>query len=136
MTTPTIDAPAPFRYLPGTHDPDPPAPGADQAPYELRLSAAVARELGRYLTPIVARVKHAITERTATTDRLTIDLTDAAAVPGSSLITLITLLRHALGPDAVITLTGVRPQVVSTLVSFGLPHGTVVVDSKGRQWVA
>lgn len=134
MTT-TVSTPAPPAHSADNSDPGLPGPGAFHEPYELRLSAEVARQLGRYITPIVARVEEAVAERTGTTDRLTIDLTDASTVPGISLIVLVNLLRHTLAPGAVITLSGVRPPVMSSLVAFGLPHGTVVVDSRGREWV-
>ncbi len=103
-----------------------------RAPYELRLTAEVAREVGRYVSPIVETVATAFTERPDAPQEIIIDLSEATAAPPAQLVLLVTLLRRTLGPEAIITLSGVRPSVLSALVPFDLPPGTVVLDSRGR----
>lgn len=105
----------------------------------LRMSSDVARELGRYISPIVAKVRSAFDERRRTQgsdepDALTIDLSDASTVPGAQLILLVNLLRDTLGTSVVITLSGVRPMIMGSLVTFDLPRDLRVIDARGREW--
>jgi hypothetical protein len=55
-------------------------------------------------------------------------------VPQAQLILLVTLLRSIVGPDTPITLSGVRPMNLGSLVAYDLPGDVVVVDTRGRTW--
>lgn len=109
------------------------------SPYRLWLAPDIARELGRHISPIVATVRQAFDERrqaqgAAGSNKLTIDMSDAATVPGAQLILLINLLRQALGSDVGITLSGVKPAITGALVTFDLPGDVVLIDARGRRW--
>src|SRR6476469_771014 len=111
------------------------------APYRLRLTPAVAAALGRYLSPIVAQVRAEFEDRRRTpspdeTDRITSDLSGAPTVPGAQLILLVTLLRHAIGNNVDITLSGVKPAILGSLVAFDIPPDVVLIDSRGRRWTS
>ncbi|WP_459722118.1 hypothetical protein [Actinophytocola sp. KF-1] len=96
----------------------------------------MAAELGRYVS--------AITAKTAATweaegnagvpHELVIDLSDAAQVPLSQLVLLVDLLRGVVGHGTTITLSGVRPMILGSLVAYGVPEGVVVIDNRGRRW--
>lgn len=110
-----------------------------RATYRLRLSEDEVRELGKYLSVIVARVRAALKDDTGTPDlhsieKLTIDLAGAPTAPGAQLILLITLLRRVLGNGVLIELSGVRPTILASLVAFGIPRDVAVIDSRGRPW--
>lgn len=112
---------------------------ATRQPHRLWLAPEVARQLGRYLAPIVAQVRTAFEDRRRTqgtggTDDLTIDMSAAPAAPAAQLVLLVTLLRNALGNDVRITLSGVRPAILGSLVTFDIPRGVVLIDSRGRRW--
>jgi hypothetical protein len=110
----------------------------ERQPYRLRLTPDVARQLGRYVSPIVARVRTEFEDRRETDpdgpDRITIDLAGAPTVPASQLILLVTLLRHAIGNGVQITLSGVTPAIMGSLVTFDTPPDVVLIDSRGRRW--
>lgn len=111
----------------------------ERQPYRLRLTPHVAAELGRYLAPVVAEVRAAFEDRLRTrspggTDEITIDLSGAPTVPGAQLILLVTLLRQTVGNGVEITLAGVRPGILGSLVVFDLPPDVVLTDSRGRRW--
>ena len=110
-----------------------------RAPYRLRLAPEVAGQLGRYLSPIVATMRTEFEGRRQARepgagDRLVIDLSAAATVPSAQLVVLVNLLRAALGNEVEIGLSGVRPMVLGSLVSFDLPHDVAVLDARGRRW--
>jgi hypothetical protein len=96
----------------------------------LRLAPAEVRELGRYLSAIVAKVR-------ATTHpirKLTIDLGGAPTAPAAQLVLLVKLLRRVLGDGVTIELAGVTPMIRTSLVAFDLPEHVTVIDSRGRSW--
>jgi hypothetical protein len=109
---------------------------ATRQPYRLWLAPEVARQLGRYLSPILAQIRTAFEDRHGTggTDELAIDMSAASTAPAAQLVLLVTLLRNALGNDVRITLSGVRPAILGSLVTFDIPRGVVLIDSRGRRW--
>lgn len=107
--------------------------------YRLRLTTDEVRELGKYLSVIVARVRAAMTDDPDEPERhsikkLTIDLAGAPTAPGAQLILLVKLLRRTLGSGVLIELSGVRPTILTSLVAFGIPREVAVIDSRGRPW--
>lgn len=107
--------------------------------YRLRLMPDEVRQLGKYLSVIVARVRTALADDTGTPDlqsieKLTIDLAGAPTVPGAQLVLLVSLLRRVLGNGVLIELSGVRPTILVSLVAFGIPPDVAVIDSRGRPW--
>lgn len=103
--------------------------------YRLRLAAAEVRELGRYLSAIVARVRAAMPgEGPHPIRKLTIDLAGAPTTPVAQLVLLVRLLRRTLGDGVTIELAGVTPMIRTSLVAFGLPGEVTVIDSRGRSW--
>lgn len=114
---------------------------AGRQPYRLWLAPDVASRLGRYISPIVAKVRTAFDARRQTrgtdeADTLTIDMSDAPNVPSAQLILLVNLLRHALGNGVEITLFGVKPTILGAFVTFDLPRDVVLIDSRGRRWAS
>jgi hypothetical protein len=108
-------------------------------PFRIRPTREVARELGRYLPAITAQARAAFGTRRGTgaagePGELVIDLSHATALPQAQLILLVTLLRGIVGDGTTITLSGVRPMVLGSLVAFDLPGDVVVVDTRGRRW--
>jgi hypothetical protein len=104
--------------------------------HRLRLAPHEVRELGRYLSVIVARVRAAMTDERGPlpTEKLTIDLAGAPTAPGAQLVLLVKLLRRNLGDGVVIELTGVAPAIRTSLVAFGIPRDVAVIDTSGRSW--
>lgn len=99
----------------------------------------VARELGRYVSAIAAKVRATFDTYRGTGDaekpsEVIIDLSHAAELPQAQLILLVTLLRRIVGNGTTITLSGVRPMILGSLVAFDLPDNVVVVDTRGRRW--
>ncbi|MFJ8962444.1 hypothetical protein ACIRG5_23935 [Lentzea sp. NPDC102401] len=110
-----------------------------QGTFRLRLAPDEVRELRRYLSVIVTRVRAAMTVDPDDPDlhpikKLTIDLAGAPAVPGAQLVLLVTLLRRTLGDGVIVELSGVKPTILGSLVAFGIPPDVAVIDSRGRPW--
>lgn len=103
---------------------------ADRLPLRITLSREVARELGRYVSAIADTVRDA-EEKPREVD---IDLSEAVELPQAQLVLLVNLVRAIVGDGTTITLSGVRPMNVGSLVAFGLPEDVVVIDSRGRRW--
>lgn len=110
-----------------------PDPTALPPPRRLRLTRDVAKNLGRYVPAITAKLRAEFDTHGAPGE-LEIDLSDATEVPQSQLTFLITLLRRAIGDGTTITLSGVRPMVLHSLTTHGLPDDVVVADTRGRRW--
>jgi hypothetical protein len=106
--------------------------------FRLRLAPHEVRELGRYLSVIVARVRAAMTDVDEpgphSIRKLTIDLAGAPTAPGAQLVLLVRLLRRTLGNGVLIELSGVRPTILTSLVAFGIPRDVTVIDARGRPW--
>lgn len=106
--------------------------------YRLRLAPHEVRELGKYLSVIVGRVRAAMTEADESgpysIKKLTIDLAGAPTAPGAQLVMLVRLLRRTLGNGVLIELSGVAPTILTSLVAFGIPRDVTVIDSRGRPW--
>ena len=98
--------------------------------FRLRLAPAEVRELGRYLSAIVAKVR----ATTHPIGKLTIDLAGAPTAPVAQVVLLVRLLRRTLGDGVTIELAGVTPMIRTSLVAFGLPADVTVIDSRGRSW--
>ncbi|MFI7672231.1 hypothetical protein [Actinophytocola sp. NPDC049390] len=98
----------------------------------IRPTRDVAGQLGRYVSAIVAKVRAAYD--TGEPGELVIDLSHAATVPQAQLILLLNLLRPIVGNDTRITLSGMRPMNLGSLVGYDLPDNVVVVDTRGRRW--
>lgn len=109
---------------------------APRPPYSLRLPPDVAADLGRYVSAIVAKVSATYTEdaEAKQADHLTLDLSAVTTVPIAQLVLLVDLLRRDLGNHVAITLSGVRPAILGSLVAFSIPRGVDVIDSRGRRW--
>ena len=110
-----------------------------QGTYRLRLAPDEVRELRKYLSVIVSRVRAAMTVDPHDPDlhsikKLTIDLAGAPAVPGAQLVMLVKLLRRTLGNGVLVELSGVKPTILASLVAFGIPPDVAVIDSRGRPW--
>ncbi|WP_143035803.1 hypothetical protein [Lentzea fradiae] len=105
-----------------------------QGVYRLRLAPREVRELRKYLSVIVARVRAAMIGGSRTPGKLVVDLDGATDVPVVQLVMLVKLLRRNLGGGVHIELSGVRPAVVGSLVAFGIPQDVSVTDSRGRAW--
>jgi hypothetical protein len=103
---------------------------ADRPPLRITLSREVARELGRYVSAIADTVRDAEEKPR----ELDIDLSEAVELPQAQLVLLVNLVRAIVGDGTTITLSGVRPMNVGSLVAFGLPGDVVVIDSRGRRW--
>ena len=104
--------------------PDPPHPGR-------------GGQLDRYVPAIAAKARAIFDTHRGDAEEpseLIIDLSHAAELPQSQLILLVTLLRRIVGDGPTITLSGVRPMILGSLVGFGLPDDVVVVDTRGREW--
>ena len=99
----------------------------------IRLTADVAKHLGRNVSAIMAKLR-AEFDTHRRTDDLVIDLSDATEVPVAQLLLLVTMSRHIIGHAPTITLSGVRPMVLGPLTAYDLPDNVVVVDARGRQW--
>jgi hypothetical protein len=107
--------------------------------YRLRLTSEEVRELGKYLSAIVARVRAAMTDDPGepgshSIKKLTIDLAGAPTAPGAQLVLLVRLLRRTLGNGVLVELSGVRSTILASLVAFGIPRDVAVIDSRGRRW--
>jgi hypothetical protein len=107
--------------------------------FRIQPTRDVARELGRYLSAIAAKVQATFDTHRGTGDaeepsELVIDLSHATELPQAQLILLVTLLRRIVGDRTTITLSGVRPMILGSLVAFDLPKDVVVVDTRGRRW--
>jgi hypothetical protein len=107
--------------------------------YRLRLTPDEVRELGKYLSAIVAGVRAAMVNDPDERDphpikKLTVDLSGAPTAPGAQLVLLARLLRRTLGNGVPIELSGVGPTILASLVAFGVPRDVVVIDSSGRPW--
>ena len=105
--------------------------------FRLRLTPDEVRELGKYLSVIVAKVRAAMTDDPDEPDlhsikKLTVDLAGALTAPGAQLVMLVRLLRRTLGNGVLIELSGVRPTILASLVAFGIPQDVTVIDSRGR----
>ena len=101
----------------------------------IRPSRNVTAELGRYVSVMVAKVRETFDDADEPGE-LVIDLSQAAELPQAQLTLLLNLLRPVVGTGTVITLSGVRPMVLGSLVGFDLPDGVVVVDTRGRTWTS
>ncbi|NGY65125.1 hypothetical protein G7043_40075 [Lentzea sp. NEAU-D13] len=109
--------------------------------YRLRLTPDEVRELGKYLSVIVAKVRAAMTDDPDEPDlhsikKLTVDLAGAPTAPGAQLVLLVKLLRRTLGNGVLIELSGVRPTILASLVAFGIPRDVTVIDPRGRPWTS
>lgn len=107
--------------------------------FRIQPTRDVASELGRYLSAIAAKVQATFDTHRGTGDaevpsEVIIDLSHAAELPQAQLILLVTLLRRIVGNGTTITLSGVRPMILGSLVAFDLPEDVVVVDTRGRRW--
>lgn len=99
----------------------------------------VAGQLGRYVSAIAADVRAAYDNRHDTGSaeepgELIIDLSHAAVLPQAQLTLLVNVVRPIVGAGTTITLSGVRPMILGSLVAFDLPGDVVVVDTRGRRW--
>lgn len=116
-----------------------PDPTALPPPRGLRLTRDVAKHLGRYVPAVTAKLRAELDTHQGPSDavepiELDIDLSDATEVPQSQLALLLTLLRRTIGNGRTITLSGVRPMVLNSLTTHGLPDDILVVDTRGRRW--
>jgi ABC-type transporter Mla MlaB component len=106
--------------------------------YRLRLAPHEVRELRKYLSVIVARVRAAMADvgepGPHSIKKVTIDLAGAPTAPGAQLVVLVRLLRRTLGEGVLIELSGVTPTILTSLVAFGIPQDVTVIDSRGRPW--
>lgn len=107
--------------------------------FRIHPTRDVARELGRYVSPIAAKVRATFDIHRGAGDaeepsELIIDLSHAAQLPQAQLTLLLNLLRPIVGDGTTITLSGVRPMILGSLVAFDLPDDVVVVDTRGRRW--
>jgi len=128
-TLETRGQPTPPTATPLRH----PTPEPATPALRIRLTANVAKHLGRYVSAIAAKLQAEFDTRRGTGD-LIIDLSQAAEVPSAQLLLLITLSRRIIGHGPTITLSGLRPMTLGSLTTFDLPDDVVVVDARGRQW--
>ncbi len=129
-------SPAPTEN-PGAPSPPEHTAQPSRSPYRIHLRRDVASELGRYVSAITAKTASGWEPHrgNAGAPELVIDLSDAAQVPLSPLVLLVDLLRGVVGHGTTITLSGVRPMILGSLVAYGVPEDVVVIDNRGRRWV-
>jgi hypothetical protein len=121
------------RGQPAVHAlPHVPSPSAGPT-LRIQPSREVAGQLGRYVSAIAAKVRAAYDDADEPAE-LIIDLSHAAEVPQAQLTLLVNVLRPIVGHDTTITVSGVRPMILGSLVVYDLPDDVVVVDTRGRRW--
>lgn len=113
------------------------APRLSRRVLRIQPTRDVAGQLGRYVSAIAAKVRATFgTGKAGEPSELIIDLSRAAELPQAQLTLLLSLLRHIVGNGTTITLSGVRPMILGSLVAFDLPDDVVVVDTRGRRWTS
>ena len=110
-----------------------------QRAFRIQPTRDVARELGRYVSAIVAKVRATLDTHRGTGDaeepsELIIELSHATQLPTGatdpSPHPVATRRRQRHDHHTV----GRAPMVLGSLVAFDLPDDVVVVDTRGRRW--